>query len=143
MTEITLTGQFGGSDAFDLLNPYIVKLRTLFKLFSDKTYSEDVESFDLKLFVSGEITEFEEKSGIGRIRFMKKRKTISGEIIINKEIWTLEDKPLRDYLAKIIRELFGLFVGKITKAKITIESEKLLKDIDEIVLKTFSEMKIK
>lgn len=133
MNEIFLGAQFGGADAGAKFSGVSVLIRKRLKELK-KTYCKDIENFQLFLRVSGEITAFKEFSGIHHIRLLKKKKSVTADIIIAREIWAdKNEEQLREYLSLQVIEAISLMCRRIEAEKLEVNTKEFIADLRKIL----------
>jgi hypothetical protein len=79
---------------------------------------ENLKKVKVNLYISGDVSEYCDKTGISKNRYFKEKKEVSSEFCINRSYWSdnLEksaEQKLKDFLKKSLMEL-----GEVLKTKL-------------------------
>lgn len=133
-TEIFLSSQLGGSDVADRLHNLILQTRKKLKRL-DKSYCNEITVFQIFLRISGDITEFSEGNGIHYIKLFQKKRSISADIIIGREVWLQKsNNEIAKYLNEQIVNVVRLMSQRIENKNINILSKELIEDVRELLV---------
>ncbi|WP_286718840.1 hypothetical protein [Thalassolituus sp. UBA2009] len=135
MNIISIGVQSGGPGKHNI-GSIKVDLYKLFNKYCTSTYCEEVDQYSPVIRVDGKISTFGDE-GITRLRFAKKRKTITADIQIPISVWEPKSpNEIRDYIADKVRDSIEVFVARLKKDKIDVDDKKLFTEID-LAIKEF------
>lgn len=135
--DISLTVQLGGSNAGQYFRKPIVGLRKSFKLLNNSSYSEEVGKIKFFLRIGGEIENYNEEAGIHNLKYSKRYKNCSGEIIVSENDWKNKTN-IKLFLSEQV-EKFSLSLSDfLQKKKVNFDRDQFLNDINSIVIKNYN-----
>jgi hypothetical protein len=133
-TAVTLGAQIGGTDAHEKTYASILSLKKLLREFCVGPYSESIEEFAPIVRVDGAIQQFG-ISGIAKMRKSTKRKYITADLVFTVTEW--KNKTEGEFKALLFARLndaVELFLARLAKDKIYVDSEALRNDLREVKL---------
>jgi hypothetical protein len=130
MTAITITVVFGGGDARPSVQPFVVELRNRMRTFAEVRRSSAIDSFDLKLFVSGDIDEFTGDGSLDKPRVLEKKRVASGEITMQETTWRAGERAVKMFLRDRVRAALDELAGRVAEKGLPIDAPGLLADFD-------------
>jgi hypothetical protein len=130
MTAITLTLICGGGDSLHAVQPHTVALRKQLRSLADVRYSAEIDSLDLKLFVSGSMDRFSGDGSLEHPRVMKSRRYASGELTMQQAVWKKGARSVKTFLRNGVRDATHTLCARIERAGLEIDTPALLRDID-------------
>lgn len=130
--HITFGADIGGMQAANIVQPYLIELRRIFKKYCIEPYSDEIDEFAPIARVDGNIAcwEFE---GCQKLRLSKKGRYITVDIGVPQNRWDgVESFELRQYLMDNLKLALELMVKKLEKEKIRVDSKRLFDDINKV-----------
>ncbi len=122
--------QYGGPD---IPNPTVAvgrEFRQIFDAVEGRSYPGVVSKISIRLFVSGELTTFEEPSGFTDIRLFLQRQEVKCDLVVQQDIWKVGVPRMRTFLRDTFREALQQIGTKLEKRKVEFDTVRLLSDLE-------------
>ncbi len=101
-------------------------------------YCQEIDDFHIVFFISGDITDFQFR-GFRNVRCSYKRRNMTVKFGIAEEFYTGKtDQELKDTVNEVVREAIHLFIQRLKKDKVSVDTEQLWADFE----KAFQEAKV-
>jgi hypothetical protein len=130
MTAISISVVFGGGDARAYVQPFVVELRNRMRRFADTPYSSAIDSFDLKLFVSGEMDTFDGDDSPEKPRVLEKKRTATGQLTMQEKVWRAGERSIKVFLRDRVRATVEHLAARVSDKGLAIDSAALLASFD-------------
>jgi hypothetical protein len=130
MTAITLTVICGGGGSLNAVQPHMVALRKHLRSLADARHSPDIDSLDLKLFVSGSMDKFSGDGSLEKPRVMKSKRYASGELTMQQAVWKKGARSVKTFLRNGVRDATHMLCARIERAGLEIDTAALIRDVD-------------
>jgi hypothetical protein len=128
-----IIGEFGGRDSVAAVGQHHDALRKAFDALARRKYSKDIDEMHFLICVSGELTKFKMPAGVGHHRIFKKDRYAYAEIVLQPPEWKKGKSRIKAFLAKHYRQAVADLCARLEKAKLDIQTERLLADVDEVL----------
>ncbi|HET6159115.1 MAG TPA: hypothetical protein VFE34_12265 [Dongiaceae bacterium] len=136
---ITLGAQMGGKDADAATDVDILALRRLLEQECPGPYSSAFNEFALVLRVDGSIDSWGRR-GVDHVRLQRKLRYATADIYVPMSAWnTREVGAFRGFLAAEVESAIRVIGERVRKAKIAIDSERLLHDVQRATAQFLNE----
>jgi len=130
---ITYGVQSGDRSSAEATVPLLKELRALLSKYTARSYCDAFPEFAIVLRVSGSISSFEGE-GCQKLRISRKGRYVTIDIVMPRSRWEgVAPQEIKDFLATMTREALGLIVNRIRKLKLEVDSERLEKDLDQVL----------
>ncbi len=128
--KIVVFAQYGGPDIPKPIVAVGREFRQIFEAVEGRSYSGAVSKISIRLFVSGELTIFEEPSGFTDIRLFLQRQEVKCDLVVQQDIWKAGVPRMRTFLSETFREALQEIGAKLAKRKVEFDTARLLSDLE-------------
>lgn len=136
--KIAISGQYGDPIASKTFWPLQKKLNASFKTAITKEYFQLIKALAIGLRVSGDIQDFK-SSGIERLKFLKRDKTLTIDLVYSKKEWTTpNNNSLEVDPTNKIRKCLELMIIEAKKIDTLSDEKQLISEIETALIKTQS-----
>jgi len=119
----------GGADAWRAVSGEIAAIKKALAPLSQKAYGTGVNAITFFVFVSGEIDQYPDKNGVGKILLQQKQHAGRAEITMHQDVWRKGEKHVAHYLNELVIEAVSELATRCEKAGVDLEAASLLGDL--------------
>lgn len=129
LPTITFGSQMGDQKVAEIVQPLLIELRRLLKIYCNNNYSKEIKEFAPIARIDGDIWSWNFE-GCQKMRLSRKEKYITVDVGVPRQRWeNKSETEIKVYLFNGLREAVNLMLIKLKKEKIHVEEENLLNDL--------------
>lgn len=127
-TVITMSAQYGGANTGNIVQPIGNELKSRLREL-DGSYSDAIEKIKINLFVSGDVTKFDDPSGWSNIKIMQKSGYVSFDLTFQSDVVESGEKKIWKYFQEFILDALKAIDKKMKDKKFDFKLDKIVSDL--------------
>lgn len=128
--RLVISSVLGGPDAADAVRGTLQDVKDEFTRLAGTLPPADLDTVDIRLFVSGSITTYPAPEGFNKLTLLAKKRLARAQVTIHQDTWRAGPQAFREALKKAVLRALAELRVKASKAGIEASADDMIAKVE-------------